>query len=92
MLIMQTKPALAQLVPYIHATYDEMEDLLQRRAITDKVWAHWLTVWQWSVPRHTYIHDAFYRKAGADRYWRRIYRIDQIYKQLLLLRYGSETK
>ena len=79
--------ALQQLTPYLHSTYDQMQDLLQRRAVSDKLYGHWFAIWQWSVARHTFAHNQFYRKFGADRYWRRIYRISKIYDQLLNLKY-----
>lgn len=59
-----------------------MEGLRQNGHISDKIYGHYCFLWLWSAHRHDFRHEEFYRKFGAERYWRRIDRIKALVERI----------
>jgi hypothetical protein len=59
----------------IDLSYNQVVYQKQLNNVTDKVYGHYMFLWLWSADRSDYRHDVFYKKYGAERYWRRIDRV-----------------
>jgi hypothetical protein len=59
----------------IDLSYNEVVYQKQLNNVTDKVYGHYMFLWLWSADRSDFRHERFYKKYGAERYWRRIDRV-----------------
>ena len=64
---------------FLDHTMSQMQDLKQRGFVSDKLYGHYCFLWLWGAPHsYEYRHQSFYRRMGADAYWRRIDRVKAV--------------
>lgn len=60
----------------------QMESLKQNGFVSDRIYRHYCFLWLWSACRHDCRHERFYRRFGAERYWRRVERIKALVERI----------
>ena len=78
----QLFPVSTELSYFLGHSLVQMEGLRQNGHISDKIYGHYCFLWLWSAHRDDFRHEEFYRKFGAERYWRRIDRIKVLVERI----------
>jgi hypothetical protein len=67
---------------FLDHTFNEMTYLKQTGRVSDRLFGHYIFLWTWGTFHYSDAHDRFYRRFGADRYWRRIDRVKALIERI----------